>query len=149
MSDFINIQLDDQELQRYLNRLAEKTSDLRPLMKNIAGILEDSTEENFNQQGRPKWKELRPSTIKQRSRKRTWPGMILQVSQGGLASSITSYYDNDSAIVGTNKVYAAIHQFGGEAGRNKQVDIPKRPYLKVGDEENAEILIEVQNYLQE
>ena len=148
MSDFIEIQLDKEELQQALNQLADKTSDLRPLMKNIAAILEDSVEENFEQEGRPKWEMLKPSTIKQRKKIKKWPGMILQVSQGGLASSITSYYDENSAVVGTNKVYAAIHQFGGKAGKNKQVEIPARPYLKVGYEEDAEILKEIKNHLE-
>nr|BDD48261.1 Mu-like prophage FluMu G protein 2 [bacterium] len=129
MSDFIEIQLDNEELQRYLQQLAEQTSDLHPLMKNIAGILEDSVEENFEQQGRPKWQRLKKSTIEQRVKKRYWPGKILQM-RGELAASITSYYDENSAVVGTNKVYAAIHQFGGKASRNRQVEIPARPYLK-------------------
>ena len=72
--------------------------------------MEDSVEENFKQAGRSdKWQELAKSTIKQRTKKGHWPGKILQV-RCELASSITSYYDSDSAVVGTNKVYAAIHQ---------------------------------------
>jgi len=89
MSDFIEIKIDNEELQRALNQLAEKTSNLRPLMKNIAGILEDSVEENFEQQGRPKWKGLAKSTIVQRTKKGYYPGKILQM-RGELASSITS-----------------------------------------------------------
>lgn len=147
MTDFIEIKLENEELQRYLDQLAEKTSDLRPLMKNIAGILEDSVEQNFKEQGRPKWPMLAKSTIAHRVRVNKWPGMMLQMSAAGLASSITSNYDENSAVVGTNKIYAAIHQFGGKAGRNKQVEIPARPYLMVGDEENAEILKEVKKYL--
>jgi phage virion morphogenesis protein len=149
MSDSIEIRIDNKELQDYLIQLAEKTSDLRPLMRNIAGIMADSVEENFAQQGRPKWQQLAKSTIEQRVKAGKWPGMILQLSQGGLASSITSHYDENSAVVGTNKVYAAIHQFGGKAGRGKNVEIPTRPYLKLGDSENTEILTEVKKYLQE
>jgi phage virion morphogenesis protein len=148
MSDSIEIRIDNKEMQDYLVQLAEKTSDMRPLMRNIAGIMADSVEKNFQEQGRPKWQQLAKSTIEQRIRINKWPGMILQLSQGGLASSITSHYDENSAVVGTNKVYAAIHQFGGNAGRNKKVEIPARPYLQLGDKENAEILTEVQEYLQ-
>ncbi|HSA05668.1 MAG TPA: phage virion morphogenesis protein [Candidatus Gastranaerophilales bacterium] len=147
MSDFIEIRLDDKKLLRALNQLAEKTSDLRPLMKNIAEILADSTEENFEQQGRPKWEGLKKPTIEYRTKKKYWPGKILQM-RGELASSITSSYDENSAIIGTNKVYAAIHQLGGPAGKNKSVDIPERPYLKIDDEENADILREIKNYLE-
>ena len=143
MSDFIEIWLENKELQRYLDQLAEKTENLRPLMKNIAGIIADSVEENFEQQGRPKWQMLAKSTIENRTKKGYYPGKILQM-RGELAASITSYYDENSAIVGTNKVYAAIHQFGGKAGRNRKVGIPARPYLSANPDE---ILPEVLNYL--
>jgi len=69
--------------------------------------------------------------------------------RGELVASITSKYDDNSAVVGTNKRYAAIQQFGGNAGRNKKVEIPARPYLKLTDSENAEILSEVKNHLQQ
>jgi len=131
MDEPIEIKIDDKELNQVLDRLFEKTSDLRPLMKNIAGIMADSVEENFKQEGRPeKWAELAESTIKQRKKKGYWPGKILQM-RGELAASITSEDSENLAIVGTNKAYAAIHQFGGEAGRNKKTKIEARPYLKL------------------
>ena len=67
--------------------------------------------------------------------------MILQVS-GQLASSVNTYYDNDSAVIGSNLEYAAIHQLGGQAGRNKSVEIPARPYLKLTDDDFDEISAE-------
>ncbi|MDD3012288.1 MAG: phage virion morphogenesis protein [Candidatus Gastranaerophilales bacterium] len=67
--------------------------------------------------------------------------------RGELASSITSKYANNSAIVGTNKVCAAIHQFGGDAGKNKKVKIPARPYLMLGDVELDNISKIIKNYL--
>ena len=98
-------------------------------MKNIAGIFAYSTEENFKNEGRPdKWIDLAESTKKQREKKGHWPGQILQVT-GQLAASINTYYDNDSAVIGSNLDYAAIHQLGGQAGKNKSVDIPARPYI--------------------
>jgi len=147
MAESIEIKIDDAELQNVLGDLILKTQNLRPLMKNISGIIMDSVEENFEKDGRPdKWQELAKSTIKQRKKKGHWPGRILQV-RGELASSITSYYDSDSAIVGTNKVYAAIHQFGGDAGRGKKVKIPARPYLVI-DNKNAKImLLRIKEYL--
>lgn len=67
--------------------------------------------------------------------------------QGDLATSITSKYDDNSAVVGTNKVYAAIHQFGGNTGRNKKVEIPARPYLKLTDEDINQVLKVTKDYL--
>ena len=116
----IEIKIDDKEIQQLLKKLAAKAENLRPLMKNIAGIMMDSVENQFDKQGIPdKWTPLAKSTIKQRTKKGYWPGRILQM-RGELAASITSKYDDNSAVVGTNKVYAAIHQFGGDAGRGKK-----------------------------
>ena len=145
----IEIQIDNAEVQERLLKIAEKTQSLRPLMKNIAGIMAYSTEENFKNEGRPdKWTDLAESTKKQREKKKKWPGQILQV-EGKLAASINTFYDDDSAIIGSNLDYAAIHQLGGQAGRNKSVSIPARPYLKLTDSDYKEILQECEQYLKE
>ena len=116
-------------------------------MKNIAGIFAYSTEENFKNEGRPdKWIDLAESTKKQREKKGHWPGQILQVT-GQLAASINTYYDNDSAVIGSNLDYAAIHQLGGQAGKNKSVDIPARPYILLQKEDEKNIIDAITDYL--
>ena len=145
----IEIEFDNKEVHEKLLDLAKKTENLRPLMKNIAGIFAYSTEENLKKEGRPeKWLDLAESTKKQRTKKRKWPGQILQV-EGKLAASINTFYDNDSAVIGSNLEYAAIHQLGGQAGRNKSVEIPARPYLKLTDDDYNEINHEIEKYLKE
>jgi len=146
MDEPIEIKIDNKELNHVLDKLFERTSDLKPLMKNVAGIMADSVEENFKQEGLPdKWEELKKVTIKLRTKKGYWPGKILQM-RGELAASITSEYSENSAIVGTNKTYAAIHQFGGNAGKGKKVTIPARPYLNINNNESVQILKEVNKY---
>ena len=143
----IEIEFDNKEVHEKLLNLAQRTENLRPLMKNIAGIFAYSTEENFKEEGRhDKWVDLAESTKKQRTKKRKWPGQILQV-EGKLAASINTYYDNDSAVIGSNLEYAAIHQLGGQAGRNKSVEIPARPYLFLTDDDYEEIKQEINKYL--
>jgi len=143
----IEIKIDNKEVEQALLETARRAEDLRPLMKNIAGIMADSTEENFKEEGRPdKWQELAEATIKHRKKTGHYPGKILQV-EGQLALSVTTQYDNDSAVIGSNLDYAAIHQLGGNAGKNKKVVIPARPYLCLSDDEIMEITTEVQNYL--
>ena len=143
----IEIKLDNQEVQNRLLELASKCENLRPLMKNIAGIFAYSTEENFKNEGRPeKWLDLAESTKKQREKKRKWPGQILQV-EGKFAASINTFYDDDSAVIGSNLDYAPIHQLGGQAGRNKSVSIPARPYLKLTDSDYKEITQEIEKHL--
>ena len=147
MSEPIEIKLDNKEIESRLLDLAKRSENLRPLMKNIAGIFAYSTEENFKNEGRPdKWTYLAEPTKKQRKKKGHWPGQILQVS-GQLAASINTYYDNDSAVIGSNLAYAAIHQLGGQAGRNKSVGIPARPYLQLTPDDFEEILLSVEKYL--
>lgn len=70
----------------------------------------------------------------------------MQVS-GQLASSVNTYYDNDSAVIGSNLEYAAIHQLGGQAGRNKKVNILARPYLKLTDNDYEEIINLFEKYI--
>ena len=147
MSEPIEIKLNNKEIEKYLLELAQKAENLRPVMKNIAGILAYSTEENFKSEGRPdKWIDLAESTKKQREKKGHWPGQILQVT-GQLAASINTYCDNDSAVIGSNLDYAAIHQLGGQAGKNKSVDIPARPYILLQKEDEKNIIDAITDYL--
>ena len=147
MSDFIEIKIDSKEVEHKLQELAKKTSDLKPLMKNIAGIFASAAEDNFAEEGRPdKWVDLSEVTKNLRKEINKYPGPILQVT-GQLATSVNTYYDNDSAVIGSNLAYAAIHQLGGQAGRNKKVTIPARPYINLVDDDYDEIMHEIEEHL--
>ena len=96
-----------------LKDLSNRGTDLRPLMKTVSALMLTSVLENFRDQGRPRWVDLAESTKKQRAKEGHWPGNILDIHAGGLKSSIQAESDNNSAVVGSNKVYAAIQHFGG------------------------------------
>ena len=142
----IEIKIDNKEVNRKLLDLATRGENLRPLMKNIAGVFAYLTEENFKEEGRPKWTDLAESTKKQRKKTGHYPGQILQIT-GQLASSISTYYDDNSAIIGSNLDYSAIHQLGGQTGKGKKTTIPARPYLQLTDEDFAEIIDKTENFL--
>ena len=143
----IEIKIDNKEVLTRLQELASRGENLRPLMKNIAGIMSTATEDNFKDEGRPeKWVDLSETTKKQRQKIGKYPGQILQVS-GQLASSISTAYDDNSAVIGSNLADAAIHQLGGQAGKNKKTTIPARPYLKLTDDNFEEILTETEKFL--
>lgn len=126
-----------------LQNLYAKLSDLTPIYRAISQELKDAVEENFEKEGRPKWTALAKSTIRQRLRLGYWPGKILQRRGGGdgLLGSIHARYDSQSAQVGTNKIYAPIHQFGGtikitgrktsKKSKSHTIRIPARPFLSV------------------
>lgn len=61
------------------------------------------------------------------------------MQRGILAKSVTYRADARSVTIGTNLVYGAIHHFGGQAGRNKSVTLPARPWLVVQPEDYEEI----------
>ena len=133
----IEIELTNSEqITQVLEKIADAIKHRTPLMRNIAGTMESAVLQNFEAGGRPEWLGLKYREGKP------------LVDTGDLMSSIESSYDNDNAIVGTNEAYAAIHQFGGEAGRSKKVDIPARPFLTLTPEDEEDILQDVQDYFQ-
>lgn len=133
----IEIELNNAErIAGILQKLSQATKKRTPLMRRIAGAMEAGVLQNFEVGGRPPWQGLKYRD-----------GNPL-VDTENLMNSITSEYDNDQAMVGTNEPYAAIHQFGGKAGRNKKVDIPARPFLLLTPEEEDDILEDIQDYFQ-
>lgn len=93
---------------------ADKTA----LFRSIAQTLEAETEANFAAQGRPTWVPHADSTKADRL-KRNKGGSVLKILQDGgiLAASISSYYGEDSVVIGAGgaaKDYAAVHQYGGD-----------------------------------
>lgn len=116
------ITLDDREVRDALAQARERLTNLRPLMTALAGRLHDAVEANFAAEGRPKWPELRPATIRQREKKGYWPGKLLQ-RRGQLARSIEPGANAERAWVGTNLRYAAIHQFGGTIQKRARTQV--------------------------
>ena len=117
------IKVEAKNVMSALERLAHTGQDMSPVMRVIAQELDRQTEKNFAAEGRPKWLGIKP-------RKGREGGRILQ-DTGQLAASITTSHDSHSAMIGTNKVYAAIHQFGGKTGRDHKVTMPARPFLPI------------------
>ncbi|MBU9377375.1 phage virion morphogenesis protein [Burkholderia multivorans] len=129
----VEIEIDDSRYAATMARVRALMQDASPVTALIAGLMADSVEENFAQQGRPKWLGLSPKTLKRR-REEAGTGKILQRS-GRLASSITPAHDAKTARVGTNVVYAAIHQFGGTIQRH-----PMSGYVRLRKDRNGMIM---------
>lgn len=139
------ITADSAAVQSSLRQLGQRLADLTPVMREIAGVLADVTEEAFAQQRDPAtqtpWQRLQQSTIDARTRRGFWPGKILQQT-GQLAASVSqsSDFGKDFAAVGSNLDYAAIQQLGGAAGRGGSAVLPARPFLGLSSEGEEEIL---------
>lgn len=130
----ITVELDHERLQEALRRVEWAVGDVSPLMRGIAAELVSQTEENFSEEGRPDWADLSETTTERRAKTGNWPGQMLQISSAGLAASVTSHADDSSALVGSNKPYAAMMHFGGSKSAFPHLwgDIPGRPFLPMG-----------------
>jgi len=160
----ISIQIDDQEIQAGLHRLAGLTKNFTPLMRAIGTGLAEVTRKRFDQARDPAglpWAPLNPAY----AATKRGPGILRESGmRGGLQGSITFQTSGMTVEVGTNKVYGAIHQFGGTIKPKKgkflvfrmggrpvfarSVTIPARPFLGFGAADRDMVLDVVDSQLQ-
>ena len=135
----IEVQGIDQAIA-HLQKIGKTAKNLTPLHRHIGNILQNSIEESFESEASPFGKAWTPS------KKAT--GKTLTDS-GTLSSSFTVQASKEDVTVGTNLVYAAIHHFGGQAGRKRSVTLPARPFLPVSNSGELEkgVRAEIMEYL--
>lgn len=128
-------------LEKRLARLANP--DTAALLDSIGAEVESQTrrrieEEKTSPEGQP-WPEWSDRYAATRE------GDQSLLSGGGdLLDSITHNVTGGQVEIGSNLVYAAIHQFGGaEVG----INIPPRPYLGVSPENQADLAAIVDNWV--
>jgi len=123
MSVQLGINAESQGVKTTLTGLAYKAQNLEPVFKVFGEHMIRSIARNFKAGGRPvKWT---PSIRAQETGGKTL------IKFRDLQNSVTPREDNSSLTLGTNVIYARIHQLGGQAGRGRKVTIPARPYLVV------------------
>jgi len=109
----VTVIFDDAHFRGAIRGLAARLGDLRPALTNIGQHLADSTRERFlagvDPEGR-RWKPHAPSTVRRRGAGA--PVLRIHGQAGGLMGSITYRVEPDAVLVGTNKVYGAVHQLG-------------------------------------
>ena len=113
MSVSMGIKIEDDRVRGLLTRIQRRMADLTPAMKIIGETVRTSVIRNFEVGGRPRWKPLSPVTLARRKGKKI---LMRQGFAGGLAGSIHWKAYSDRAVIGTNKIYAAVHQFGAKKG---------------------------------
>lgn len=145
---------------RQLSKLMRRAGDLTPLMDLIGASLVTSTQHRFETGRGPDGEPWQPSI-----RAKAQGGRTL-VGRGHLRDSVTHEPTSDAVTVGSNLVYAAIHQLGGAVQartdgyltmkipgvgwrRKKSVEIPARPFLGIDADDEAMIAEEVEDYLTE
>lgn len=131
----IEVRIDNiSEIQNQLKRLEDGVENRYLLMRRLSETMHTAVKLNFRYAGRPKWLGLKYRAGKPLT------------DTGRLKDSFSTMYDNDTALVGTNIIYAAIHNFGGQAGRNRKVRIPQREFLTLTDDDKQALIDDVQDY---
>lgn len=144
-------EIDDTEIRGALQRLLALGINPSPVMQDIAALGESTTRLRFRTQTGPDGRRWKPSL-----RAQILGGKTL-TKDGHLAGSISARHGKDFAEWGVNRIYAAIHQFGGVIRAKlagalkfmlpsggfavvKAVRMPARPYLGVNDTDRGDIL---------
>jgi len=131
----------------YLQRLKLRAGNLRPAMLEIGEVLTESTKQRFETGTAPDgsvWASNSNTTLLYKA------GDKPLVNYGYLAESI--HYQslgNTGVAIGTNKVQAAMMQFGGTKAQFPHLwgDIPARPYLGLSADDGQDILEILAEYL--
>lgn len=150
------LRFDLKDLFKVSDGLKRLGSETEVFMRRIAQTLTVSAKERFVDETDPegnKWKK----GVKN-------GGQTLTLS-GLLRRSITNTSDDKTAVIGTNRIYAGIHQFGGVItakkskylrfkinGREvfaKSVVIPARPFLGVSETDKDAVKDELNTLLTE
>lgn len=135
----LRVALQDAGVAARLARAATVIGNLLPLMEEIGASLETSTRMRFERGAGPDGGAWRPSRR----------GGKTLVDTGRLLASMTHNASRDHVEVGSNVIYAAIHQFGGRTGRGLAVDMPARPFLGLDADDEREIDDLISDYLRE
>jgi len=155
MSKYFESNFNCKEAIKKLNELSEKFKDLTPLMRTARVFLKNTVNENFETEGEysgEKWQEWSESYKKERLKKGKAGGKILTL-EGHLRREIKAKSGEDYAMLYTNKIYAAIHNFGyngyikrktkkGNVVKYK-LKMPKRQYMRLSDYNKEELLAEL------
>jgi phage virion morphogenesis protein len=126
----VKVQLDDTQFKTALESLIRIGANLTRPLKEVGEYLVSETVMRFKN-------SVSPDGVAWGSVQR---GGVPLVHHGHLRDSITYAQQTNEVMVGSDMIYAAIHQFGGEAGRrSRRVYIDPRPFLGVNESDSDEI----------
>lgn len=157
------ITIDDLEIQQGLQRIMDAAGSLAPVLKNIGEYEAEATRDRFRDERDPdgqRWQDLNPLYALTKKGPRILTGQTRSLSQ-----IIWQLASETSVAVGSNEVYARIHNeggdivpknaaalvfsMGGQTFRVKRVTIPRRQFLGINDEDRARIEEIIQDHFEE
>lgn len=126
------------DVTAYLNRLAERLANLRPVLSDIGEQVMIQTKSRIESggpapDGSP-WSPLSPRYAKRKA-KMGAGGLPILVLHGDMLRSIHYEATDQQVEIGTDRRYGAAHQFGYE-----ETNLPPRPYLGLSASDRDEVL---------
>lgn len=160
----VRITGDLKKLEAKLKALREP--ELRRVAASIGEGLVSSTIQRFNDQRDPDGKAWQPhasatvlgalssksftkfGTLRKPAKRKLESRKIL-IQSARLRNSISSKVRGTTVAVGTNLIYARVHQLGGRKGVDGglKVNIPRRSFLGINDADQAEIKRTLEQHL--
>lgn len=147
------ITVDDKAVQDALRALSTRVNNLAPVLTALGDEITERTQRRFETSSGPDgapWAPNSAATLGMLSARIAGSKSYARkdgslnargsaklankkplIDTGFLRNNIFPQVSGNTLIVGTPAKYAAIHQFGGQAGRGRKVTIPARPFLPV------------------
>ena len=146
----------DQAVAETLAKLSARVGNMAPYLQALGEDIVERSKTRFGNSTGPDgngWTGYSPVTLGLMRKRGKTPGKLL-VDIGALSSEIYATVPGGKVLhVTASQGYAAIHQFGGMAGRGRKVKIPARPFLPVRldgtlyPQEQALVLATLQEFL--
>ncbi|PWR17637.1 phage virion morphogenesis protein [Zavarzinia aquatilis] len=118
----VSIKIEDGGVRAALERLEGNLDRKAELLDAIGATARQDVWQNFEDQASPAgipWAPLKPATLKRRG-----AGAQILRDRGNLYKSMTYRVTGDDTVeVGTNLVYAGVHQFGGSIKREAREQV--------------------------
>lgn len=171
------IQVNDAEIRAKLAQLKTVSTSMRAVFMDIGQGIKARTIQRFSTSSAPdgtRWKPLakttyniladkiskkKGNTLKDGRLNTKGAGAIsakkILIQNGDLMRQFNVLANDNSVTVGNTMRYAAIHQFGGKAGRGRKVTIPARPFLPIMlngqlyEQERVTIMQELNDFIQQ
>ena len=122
--DTIYCEINDKEIIEIFYKFLNKISDKQKVMRAISRIMLNDVEENFKTQGvnntGEKWQDWDELYRAYREKIGRGSGDILTL-EGELKKGISRKATESEAIVYSDKIYSAIHNFGGDIRRGGKI----------------------------
>lgn len=125
----ITIKIDGADaVEKFLESIADRAGNMSPIMKAIGDRVVEQTKRRFEKggpaPGGTPWAKVKKPHPKARG--------ILRITDQLKDSIRYQMIGNDSVAIGSNKVYAAIHQLGGEIRQGAKSELFMRKRSKSG-----------------